>query len=75
MRISGVPLSLGTVASLARCLQVAGHADLAMRVGMAVDTNRSELALSQGDREAVLAVLDDCPSTLAPLRDALQTDA
>ena len=72
MVVAGVILSSGAVALLARRLHRAGHADLAMRVGLAVDTNRTDLALSRGERTVVLGVLDDCPSALAPLRAALR---
>ncbi len=71
MVVAGVTLSSGAVALLARRLHRAGHADLAMRVGLAVDTNRTDLALTRDERSVVLAVLEDCPSTLGPLRDEL----
>jgi hypothetical protein len=71
MVVAGVTLSSGAVALLARRLHRAGHVDLGMRVGLAVDTNRTDLALTRGERDVVLAVLEDCPSALAPLRDAL----
>ena len=71
MVVAGVNLSSGAVALLARRLQRAGHADLAMRVGLAVDTNRTELALTRDERNVVLAVLEDCEIALAPLREAL----
>jgi hypothetical protein len=71
MLVAGVTLSSGTVALLARRLHRAGHADLAMRVGLAVDTNRTDLALTRDDRTIVLAVLVECPTPLASLRDAL----
>jgi hypothetical protein len=71
MIVAGVTLSSGAVALLARRLHRAGHVDLGMRVGLAVDTNRADLALTRDERHVVLTVLEDCPRTLAPLRDAL----
>ena len=71
MLVAGVTLSSGAVALLARRLQWAGQTDLAMRVGLAVDTNRTDLALTRDERKAVLAVLEECPRALASLRDAL----
>jgi hypothetical protein len=72
---SGVALSATAVAGLARCLQRAGHAELADDVGLAVDANRLELVLAPNEEVQILAALDDCPVLLRPLRDALQADA
>jgi len=43
MLIAGVALSVGAVAMLARRLGEAGYAELAMRIGLAVDSNRDEV--------------------------------
>ena len=71
MLIAGVALSVGAVATLARRLDNAGYTDLAMRIGLAVDSNRDEVSLSRRDRRLVVAVLERCPAGLRGLRDAL----
>jgi hypothetical protein len=73
--VSGVALSATAVAVLARCLQRAGHAELADDVGLAVDANWIELILAPNEEAQILAALHDCPLLLQPLRDALQADA
>jgi hypothetical protein len=75
MLISGVFVSASAVALLARSLQRAGHVELADDVGLAVDANWTELNLAPNEEDQILAVLDDCPVLLQPLRDALQADA
>ncbi len=72
--VDGVPMSPSDVSHLARRLQEDGHTDLAMRVGLAVDTNRRILQLNLEDRELLLRILDGCPHALAPLRAKLRTD-
>jgi hypothetical protein len=72
MLIGGVALSVGAVAMLARRLGEAGHAELAMRMGVAVDSNSDEVSLSRRDGRLVIAVLDPCPAGLRGLRDALR---
>ena len=72
MLIDGVALSVGAVAKLARRLGEAGHAELAMRIGLAVDSNSDEVSLSRRDERLVIAVLDRCPAGLRGLRDALR---
>lgn len=71
MLIAGVALSVGAVAMLARRLDKAGHTELAMRIGLAVDSNRDEVSLSRSDQRLVVAVLERCPEGLRGLRDAL----
>jgi hypothetical protein len=71
MLIAGVALSVGAVAMLAPRLDKAGHTELAMRIGLAVDSNRDEVSLSRRDERLVVAVLDRCPESLRVLRDAL----
>jgi hypothetical protein len=72
MLIGGVALSVGAVAMLARRLGEAGHAELAMRIGLAVDSNSDQVLLSRGDERLVVAVLERCPEGLRGLRDALR---
>ena len=72
MLIAGVALSVGAVAMLARRLSEAGHAELAMRMGLAVDSNSDEVSLSRREQRLVIAVLDRCPEGLRGLRDALR---
>ncbi len=70
--VDGVPMSPSDVSHLARRLQEDGHTDLAMRVGLAVDTNRRILQLNLEDRELLLSILDGCPDALVPLRAKLK---
>jgi len=73
MRVAGADLRPGTVADLATRLSHAGHADLAMRVGNAVDLNRAEVHLTTADRGIVLRLLNaECSDALGVLRDCLQ---
>ena len=72
MLIGGVALSVGAVAMLVRRLGEAGHAELAMRMGLAVDSNSDEVSLSRREQRLVIAVLDRCPEGLRGLRDALR---
>ena len=64
MVVAGVTLSSGASRFSRGGSTGAGHADLAMRVGLAVDTNRTDLALTRDERNVALAVLEDCPSAL-----------
>ena len=66
-------MSPSDVSHLARRLQEDGHTDLAMRVGLAVDTNRRILPLNLEDRELILMSLDGCPDALRQLRAKLLT--
>jgi hypothetical protein len=54
-------------------LQEDGHTDLAMRVGLAVDTNRRIVPLNLEDRELILMSLDGCPDAFRHLRARLLT--
>jgi hypothetical protein len=65
-------MSPSDVSYLARRLQEDGHTELAMRFGLAVDTNRRVLPLSLEDRELILTSLDGCPDALRPLRAKLK---
>jgi hypothetical protein len=60
------------VSYLARRLQEDGHTELAMRVGLAIDTNRRILPLNIEDRELILRILGECPDALIPLRIKLE---
>ena len=71
MSIEGVSLSASSVALLALRLARAGHSTLAQRLGVAVDRNIEAISLLPGEKTKVLAVLDDAPDALRPLRDAL----
>jgi len=71
MEIAGVDVPPGTAAHLAVLLGRAGHAELAMRVGLAVDTNMTGLRLSAGERSKIRHTLVNCPTALIPLRDGL----
>ena len=70
MLVAGVDLPFSAVA-LALCLSRAGEHDLATRVGLAVDTNRDSLTFNQARANPNPASLEDCPTALLPLRDAL----
>jgi hypothetical protein len=65
-------MSPSDVSHLARRLQENGHTELAMRVGLAVDTNRRMLLLNLEDRELILRALGGCPDALMPLRAKLK---
>jgi hypothetical protein len=71
MEIAGVDVLPGTAAQLAVLLGRAGHAELAMRVGLAVDMNLTGLRLSAGERSEIRHTLVNCPTALVPLRDGL----
>ena len=75
VEIAGIELPPSAVAALARCLSRAGHAELAMRIGLAVDTDQSALGLSPRERRRVVETLKDCPPALIPLRDGLAATA
>lgn len=75
MWIEGVVLPTSAVASLARLLEIAGHEELATRVGWAVDRNRSELRLSREERSQIAeALAPACPRNLQALRQVLADD-
>lgn len=75
MWIAGVVLPTSAVASLARLLEIAGHEELATRVGWAVDRNRSELRLSREERSQIAeALAPACPRNLQALRQVLADD-
>jgi hypothetical protein len=65
-------MSPSEVSHLARRLQEEGHTALAMRVGLAVDTNCRILPLSLQDKRLLVRILDGCPETLMPLRGQLE---
>jgi len=71
MEIAGVEVPPGTAAQLAMLLSRAGYAELAMRVGLAVDTNLASVSLNARERSDVLRSLEDCPTALLPIRSAL----
>jgi len=71
MEMAGVNLPPSAVALLASRLHHAGHTELAMRVGLAVDTNLATVLLNARERTRILRALEDCPTALLPLRDAL----
>ena len=71
MEIAGVEVPPGTAAQLAMLLSRAGYAELAMRVGLAVDTNLARVSLNARERSEVLRSLEDCPTALLPIRGAL----
>ena len=72
MQVAGVDMPPSSVAQLAVFLSRAGHEELAMRVGLAVDINKPILSLSALERTQIRQQLaQDCPTALLPLRDAL----
>ena len=72
MLVAGVTLSAGAVAVLAGRMDKAGYTDLAMRIGLAVDANREEVALSRAEQRQVVGVLGPSANGLRELRDALR---
>ena len=75
MLVAGVDLPVSSVAQLALCLSRAGENDIAMRVGLAVDTQRESLGFDPVERTRILRTLEDCPTALLPLKDALTVSA
>ena len=71
MRVVGIEVKDSAVAALALRLHQAGDIALAIHVGRAVDKVEDELTLDVRERESVLRALDDCPESLADLRDVL----
>ena len=71
MEMAGLDLPPSAVALLASRLHHAGHTELATRVGLAIDTNSASVLLNARERARVLRTLEDCPTALIPLRDAL----
>jgi hypothetical protein len=71
MEMAGLDLPPSAVALLASRLHHAGHTELAMGVGLAIDTNSASVLLNARERARVLRTLEDCPRALIPLRDAL----
>ena len=75
MWIAGLLLPTSAVALLARLLEIAGHEELATRVGWAVDRNRRELRLSREERSQIAeALATACPRNLQALRRVLADD-
>ncbi len=75
MLVAGVDLPVSSVAQLALCLSRTGENDIAMRVGLAVDTQRESLGFDPVERTRILRTLEDCPTALLPLKDALTVSA
>jgi hypothetical protein len=71
MRVAGVQLTEGAVARLAQLLDKAGHKELAMRVGLAVDTNQPHLRLHRPDLKVIALLLEDGPEEFTDLRGAI----
>ena len=74
MRVAGIEMPASAVAELAVRLDRAGYFNLAQYIGRAVDNNRPAISLNRRDLPFVLGVLEDCPASLAPLRDTLLQD-
>ena len=71
MRLAGVDVSDSTAARLAALLHRKGEAGLALEIGLAIDHMRSDVRLSDRDRQVILFALD-LPTQLArDLRDVL----
>ena len=71
MLVEGVEVSASATAFLALLLDRAHEHALAQRIGLAVDANSGSVAIRPDERAIVLGVLDDPPSELRELRDAL----
>ena len=71
MRVAGLQLTEGSVARLAQILDKAGHQELAMRVGLAVDTNQPYLRLYRPDLQVIAVLLEDGPEEFTDLRGAI----
>ena len=75
MFVAGALLSTGAVAELARRLSDVGESEMAQTIGFAVDGNQDELVVAPKEERAIVAVLEDCPADLEPLRLALRVRA
>lgn len=71
MDVAGVELTVSAVALLAMRLHHAGHTELAMRIGLAIDVNKPNLTLTASERGQIERTLEDCPPALTKLKDAL----
>jgi hypothetical protein len=72
MVVAGAEISVSAAALLALLLDEAGEADLAQRIGLAVDANSRGVGIRPDEQPMVLAVLENPPAELRPLRDALR---
>jgi hypothetical protein len=72
MVVAGVEISLSAAGLLALLLDEAGEADLAQRIGLAIDANSRGVGIRADEHATVLAVLENPPADLRPLRDALR---
>ncbi len=72
MRVAGIELPTHTAAELGRLLQEADCVQSAICVGLALQSDRSELTVGPVEYEEILTVLErDCPAELVELRNVL----
>jgi hypothetical protein len=69
--LAGLPVPDRLVLELAQCLRAEGLNDTAETLEDASDGERSIVALTISDREAILSALEYCPYGLAELRSVL----
>ena len=72
MMLAGLRVRDADVLELARLLRAAGFDAVAERLEDAHDLETKVLALTIGDREAIMRVLDDPPPSLCELRAVLR---
>jgi hypothetical protein len=71
MRLAGIPVRDHDVFNLVGLLHDAGFDDTAEALVVALEAEQELVALTIQDREAILRVLDDPPSTLGVLQAVL----
>jgi hypothetical protein len=71
MLLAGIELEHETVALLARLLHDDYYHHVGDKLEQALDERAAEVGLTIPERNAMLDVLDDPPTSLTPLRDVL----
>ena len=74
MMLAGLSVPAEAVEELAALVRVAGAAELADRLELALDNQVKLLALSLDERALMLSALEDPPQELAELRAVLLAD-
>ncbi len=75
MMLAGIPVADKDVLELARLLRGVEFEEVAARLEGAWDAETKVVALTVGERESILRVLDDPPAGLAELRGVLLREA
>ena len=75
MRLAEAQLTIEAMGDLALQLQSAGNLALSTKLGRAVAEGAIAVELEDGEREAILEALADCPPCLVRVRDRLASGA